>query len=73
MRTASARLHWAGAVLASVLLVLVGALTLTQRDMFYVARSSLPFFLLMVSAVAIIWVFPVVVSFLPSQMFDLRK
>ncbi len=41
--------------------------------MFYVARASLPFFLLMVLAVAIIWVFPAVVTFLPSQMFHLRK
>ena len=47
--------------------------SLTQRDMFYVARASLPFFMIMVVAVAIIWIFPQVVTFLPSQMFDLRK
>jgi len=47
--------------------------SLTKRDMFYVARASLPFFMLMVVAVTIIWVFPQVVTFLPSQMFDLRK
>jgi tripartite ATP-independent transporter DctM subunit len=47
--------------------------SLTKRDMLFVARASLPFFALMVVAVAIIWVFPQVVTFLPSQMFDLKK
>jgi tripartite ATP-independent transporter DctM subunit len=43
---------------------------LTRRNMFYVARVSLPFFCLMVAAVAIIWVFPEIVSYLPSKMFN---
>ena len=47
--------------------------SLTKRDMFYVARAALPFFFLLVLAVAIIWLFPIVVTFLPAQMFDLRK
>jgi C4-dicarboxylate transporter, DctM subunit len=44
---------------------------LTGRNMFYVARAALPFFLLMVVAVAILWQFPGIVSFLPSRMFRL--
>jgi C4-dicarboxylate transporter, DctM subunit len=47
--------------------------SLTGRDMFYVARATLPFFCLMVVAVALIWFFPQIVTFLPGQMFDLRK
>ena len=47
--------------------------SLTGRDMFYAARASLPFFVLMVVAVALIWAFPQIVTFLPEQMFDLRK
>ncbi|MBI2752969.1 MAG: TRAP transporter large permease subunit [Betaproteobacteria bacterium] len=44
---------------------------LTGRNMFYVARASLPFFFLMVAAVALIWVFPQIVTFLPGKMFKL--
>src|SRR3954471_13528324 len=44
---------------------------LTGRNMFYVARAALPFFLLMVVAVAVLWEFPSIVSFLPSRMFRL--
>ncbi len=44
---------------------------LTGRNMFYVARAALPFFLLMVVAVAVLWEFPAIVSFLPSRMFRL--
>ena len=44
---------------------------LTGRGMFYVARAALPFFFLMVVAVALIWVFPEVVTFLPGKMFKL--
>jgi tripartite ATP-independent transporter DctM subunit len=46
---------------------------LTGKDMFYIARASLPFFLLMVVAVALIWVFPQIVTVLPAQMFNLAK
>ncbi len=45
---------------------------LTGKDMFYVARASLPFFILMTIAVGIIWVFPEIVSYLPGKMFNLR-
>ncbi|MBI3371332.1 MAG: TRAP transporter large permease subunit [Betaproteobacteria bacterium] len=45
---------------------------LTGRNMFYVARASLPFFFLMVVAVALIWIYPEVVTYLPSKMFQLR-
>jgi C4-dicarboxylate transporter, DctM subunit len=44
---------------------------LTGRNMFYVARASIPFFLLMVVAVALIWVFPEIVTYLPGKMFKL--
>jgi len=44
---------------------------LTRRDMFYVARATLPFFMLMVIAVALLWIFPEIVTFLPSKMFNL--
>jgi C4-dicarboxylate transporter DctM subunit len=46
---------------------------LTGKDMWSVARSSLPFFLLLVVAVAIVWIVPEVVTWLPGQMFDMRK
>jgi C4-dicarboxylate transporter, DctM subunit len=44
---------------------------LTGRNMFYVARAALPFFFLMVLAVAILWEFPGIVTFLPGRMFRL--
>jgi C4-dicarboxylate transporter, DctM subunit len=44
---------------------------LTGKNMFEVARASLPFFFLMVAAVAIIWFFPEIVTYLPSRMFKL--
>jgi C4-dicarboxylate transporter, DctM subunit len=47
--------------------------SLTGKDMFHVARAALPFFLLMVVAVALIWVFPQIVTLLPGLMFDLKK
>jgi C4-dicarboxylate transporter DctM subunit len=46
---------------------------LTGKDMWSVARSSLPFFFLLVLAVAIVWMVPEVVTWLPSQMFDTHK
>jgi len=45
---------------------------LTRRNMFYIARAALPFFFLMVAAVAAIWVYPGIVTFLPERMFNLR-
>jgi len=44
---------------------------LTGKDMFYVARASLPFFFLMVAAVFVIWEFPQIVTYLPGRMFRL--
>jgi len=41
---------------------------MTKREIGYIARVSLPFFFLMVAAVALIYVFPQVVTYLPSQM-----
>ncbi len=45
---------------------------LTGKNMFEVARAALPFFFLMVAAVALIWFFPGVVTYLPGRMFHLR-
>ncbi len=42
---------------------------LTGRNMFYVANAALPFFVLMTIAVAILWIFPEIVHFLPGRMF----
>jgi len=44
---------------------------LTGKNMFYVARAALPFFLLLVLSVTLIWVFPEIVTYLPSKMFKL--
>ena len=45
---------------------------LTGKNMFQIARAALPFFVLMVVAVALIWIFPGLVSYLPGRMFKLR-
>jgi len=45
---------------------------LTGKNMFEVARAALPFFFLMVAAVALIWFFPGLVTYLPGRMFNLR-
>jgi C4-dicarboxylate transporter, DctM subunit len=45
---------------------------LTGKNMFSVAKAALPFFFLMVAAVALIWFFPALVTYLPSRMFNLR-
>jgi TRAP-type C4-dicarboxylate transport system permease large subunit len=44
---------------------------LTRKDMFYVAKAAFPFFILMCVAVAMLWIFPEIVTFLPSKMFNL--
>jgi C4-dicarboxylate transporter DctM subunit len=44
---------------------------LTRKDMFYVAKAALPFFILMSVAVSMLWIFPEIVTFLPSKMFNL--
>jgi TRAP-type C4-dicarboxylate transport system permease large subunit len=45
----------------------------TGKDVWSVSRSSLPFFLSVVSAFAIVRAVPAVLTWLPSQMFDIRK
>jgi C4-dicarboxylate transporter, DctM subunit len=41
---------------------------MTQREIGWIARVTLPFFLLMMAAVALIWLFPGIVTALPAQM-----
>jgi len=41
---------------------------MTQREIGWIARVTLPFFFLMIAAVALIWFFPQIVTFLPRQM-----
>jgi len=45
---------------------------LTGRDILYVARSVLPFFLLLCASIAIITVYPEIVTWLPKTMFSAR-
>ncbi|WP_395455276.1 TRAP transporter large permease [Azospirillum melinis] len=42
--------------------------SMTGKDIFTIGKASLPFFLLMVVMVALLWVFPGMVSWLPSMM-----
>jgi C4-dicarboxylate transporter DctM subunit len=42
--------------------------SMTRRDIGWIARVTFPFFLVMVVAVALIWAFPQIVTFLPQQM-----
>ncbi|MBE0548190.1 MAG: TRAP transporter large permease subunit [Rubrivivax sp.] len=41
---------------------------MTRREIGWIARVTLPFFFLMAAAVALIYVFPQIVTFLPAQM-----
>jgi len=41
---------------------------MTGKDIFTIGKAALPFFFLMVIAVAIIWIFPQIVTYLPQQM-----
>jgi TRAP-type C4-dicarboxylate transport system permease large subunit len=41
---------------------------MTRREIGWIAKVTLPFFFLMVAAVALIWFFPQIVTFLPEQM-----
>ncbi|WP_088279740.1 TRAP transporter large permease [Ideonella sp. A 288] len=41
---------------------------MTKREIGWIARVTLPFFFLMVLAVALIWFFPQIVTLLPAQM-----
>jgi C4-dicarboxylate transporter, DctM subunit len=42
--------------------------SMTRRDIGWIARVTFPFFLVMALAVALIWIFPQIVTFLPEQM-----
>ena len=41
---------------------------MTGRDIGWIAKVTLPFFLLMIVAVVLIWAFPGLVTWLPQQM-----
>ena len=41
---------------------------MTQREIGWIAKVTLPFFFLMIAAVGLIYVFPQIVTFLPEQM-----
>jgi tripartite ATP-independent transporter DctM subunit len=41
---------------------------MTRREIGWIARATLPFFFLMIAAVALIWFFPGIVTWLPRQM-----
>ena len=41
---------------------------MTRREIGWIARVTLPFFFLMIAAVALIYVFPQLVTWLPQQM-----
>jgi TRAP-type C4-dicarboxylate transport system permease large subunit len=41
---------------------------MTKREIGWIARVTLPFFFLMIAAVALIYFFPQIVTFLPQQM-----
>jgi TRAP-type C4-dicarboxylate transport system permease large subunit len=41
---------------------------MTGREISYIARTALPFFLLMVLMATLLYVFPQIVTFLPMQM-----
>jgi TRAP-type C4-dicarboxylate transport system permease large subunit len=43
---------------------------MTGRDQMYVARATTPFFLLLVAAVAILAVFPEIVTWLPHKILS---
>ena len=41
---------------------------MTRREIGWIARVTLPFFFLMIAAIGLIWVFPGIVTILPSRM-----
>ena len=45
---------------------------MTGKDILSVGKYALPFFLLMVLAVALIWIFPDIVTYLPRRMLGMR-
>ena len=45
---------------------------LTGRNILYVARAALPFFFILLAAVALIVIFPEIATFLPAQMLEAK-
>lgn len=43
--------------------------SLAKRDILYVSKAALPFFLLLLAALLIFWYFPGIVTYLPEKMF----
>jgi TRAP-type C4-dicarboxylate transport system permease large subunit len=41
---------------------------MTKREIGWIAKVTLPFFLLMVAALALVYFFPQIVTFLPAKM-----
>ena len=41
---------------------------MTGKDIFTIGKASFPFFVVMMLMVAILWIFPEVVTWLPSKM-----
>jgi C4-dicarboxylate transporter, DctM subunit len=41
---------------------------MTKKEIGWIAKVTLPFFLLMIAAVMLVWLFPQIVTFLPQQM-----
>ena len=41
---------------------------LTERDLLYVARATMPFFFILVAAVALLTIYPDIALFLPERM-----
>ncbi|MDO9160473.1 MAG: TRAP transporter large permease subunit, partial [Burkholderiaceae bacterium] len=41
---------------------------MTGREITYIARVTMPYFFLMVLAVVLLWMFPALVTWLPSRM-----
>ncbi len=45
---------------------------MTGKDIFTISKAALPFFLLLAIAVALIWIFPEIVTYLPRRMLGVR-
>jgi TRAP-type C4-dicarboxylate transport system permease large subunit len=46
---------------------------MTGRDSFYVARASLPFFFMLLATIALVTVFPQIVTVLPDLVMGVPK
>lgn len=45
---------------------------LTGRNIFYIAKTAIPFFIVLLSAVVLITVFPEIVTWLPNHMYEAK-